>query len=180
MKDQTYISAIKSIAKDEVDPKDRTRHCVNCRTPFLFKDGYNSNYCSYDCFYELSLAKNRSPYNENKELYEGDWRDGNLKRNGMPTAGIDANILKTAESREENRMIVEDMREINQIVFEELNRKGKPRQVVAKYQKQKNQAVAEGKVPENAGYRYRVDYDPFFDQKRGILRNNRNLPNENK
>ena len=108
---------------DTESEESKFRFCVTCEKQFKLEKG-KSFYCSEACKYNRQLENNKNPYSN---YGESDWRDANLKKDGVPTGKVDQEILQKAEENEGEidmlgqNHIVEDTQEIFKIVFEELN-----------------------------------------------------------
>ena len=111
---------------DTESEESKSRFCVYCEKQFKLEKGkyFSSFYCSKQCAYNRQLENNKNPYST---YGESDWRDANLKRDGVPTSKVDQEILQKAEENEGEidmlgqNHIVEDTEEIFKIIFEELN-----------------------------------------------------------
>jgi len=69
-----------------------SRSCVYCGDP-LPEVITRSNYCSDWCFKEVQYSRNRNEYSAGSI----GWRDGLLKKDGMPEMRVDPDILAQAE-----------------------------------------------------------------------------------
>ena len=69
-----------------------SRSCVYCGDP-LPEVITRSNYCSDWCFKEVQYSRNRNEYS----ACSIGWRDGLLKKDGMPEMRVDPDILAQAE-----------------------------------------------------------------------------------
>jgi len=87
---------------------------------FHFRCWYTGDYSSAERLKQAKQKEQRQlmfkkivPLKENK---------GDLDKNGNTCYGCDQNVLHIAELREENRMIVEDVKKLNKILTEEFYR----------------------------------------------------------
>jgi len=110
-----------------------SRSCVYCGDP-LPEVITRSNYCSDWCFKEAQYSRNRNEYSAGSI----GWRDGLLKKDGMPEMYVDPDILAQAElyadcAEEDNNgftaFIQEDVEDLHMILRSEYALAG------AKYEK---------------------------------------------
>lgn len=99
------------------------RSCVYCGDP-LPEVITRSNYCSDWCFKEAQYSRNRNEYSAGSI----GWRDGLLKKDGMPEMRVDPDILAQAElyadcAEEDNNgftaFIQEDVEDLHMILRSE-------------------------------------------------------------
>jgi len=99
------------------------RSCVYCGDP-LPEVITRSNYCSDWCFKEAQYSRNRNEYSAGSI----GWRDGLLKKDGMPEMYVDPDILAQAElyadcAEEDNNgftaFIQEDVEDLHMILRSE-------------------------------------------------------------
>ena len=99
------------------------RSCVYCGDP-LPKVITRSNYCSEWCFKEAQYSRNRNEYSAGSI----GWRDGLLKKDGIPEMRVDPDILAQAElyadcAEEDNNgftaYIQEDMEDLHMLLRSE-------------------------------------------------------------
>ena len=100
-----------------------SRSCVYCGDP-LPEVITRSNYCSDWCFKEVQYSRNRNEYSAGSI----GWRDGLLKKDGMPEMYVDPDILAQAElyadcAEEDNNgftaFIQEDVEDLHMILRSE-------------------------------------------------------------
>jgi len=100
-----------------------SRSCVYCGDP-LPEVITRSNYCSDWCFKEAQYSRNRNEYSAGSI----GWRDGLLKKDGMPEMYVDPDILAQAElyadcAEEDNNgftaFIQEDVEDLHMILRSE-------------------------------------------------------------
>ena len=91
------------------------RSCVYCGDE-LPLNRQTKQHCSDYCQKQDQYAKNRDPHS----VGATGWREGLLKRDGLPMMSVEQHILELAEEHEEDKFIVEDPFELALIIAEEL------------------------------------------------------------
>ncbi len=87
---------------------------------FCYRCWYTGDYTSTE---RLKLARQKEQTQlMNKKIVPIKENKGDLDKQGNTCYGCDQNVLHIAELREENRMIVEDVKKINKILTEEFAR----------------------------------------------------------
>ena len=93
----------------------KARTCVYCGDE-LPLERQTKLYCSDWCQKQDQYAKNRDPYS----VGATGWREGLLRKDGLPMMSVEQDILELAEEHEEDKFIVEDSFELALIIAEEL------------------------------------------------------------